>query len=271
MTRMNNLLTFDVEEWFQANYPEVEVSKKFEHDERLELNVEKLLDLCEKHKARATFFILAQTAEKYPGVLLRIKERGHEIASHGYRHALVYRQAAGEFAADLRKSLGILEGMTKEKIIGYRAPSWSVFSSLDWFYEILEKNGLVYDSSLFPAKTFLFGDKRARRFPHRINGITEFPASTLSFFGWRIPFANGFFFRFFPYLVIKRGINILNKNGQPAVICLHPREIDAASPRLALPCREKFIHYVNLKTAAKKLDALLGSFKFCSIRDYLIL
>ena len=268
---MNNLLTFDIEEWFQANYPEIEIEKSLEKDERLEFNVGRLLDLCEKHKTRATFFILAQTAEKYPGVILRIKERGHEIATHGYHHALIYQQAAEEFAADLRKSLNILEGMTQEKILGYRAPSWSIYSHLQWFYEILEKNRLVYDSSLFPAKTFLFGQKKAGRFPHRINGITEFPASTLSFLGWRIPFANGFFFRFFPYFFIKRGISILNKRGQPAMICLHPREIDASSPRLALPRRERFIHYINLKTAEKKLDALLGSFKFCSIRDYLFL
>ena len=268
---MINLLTFDIEEWFQANYPEVESPNKFEHDDRLEFNVRRLLNLCERHKTRATFFILAQTAERYPGVILRIKERGHEIASHGYHHALVYQQAAEEFAADLGKSLDILEGITQEKILGYRAPSWSVFSYLEWFYKTLERNGLVYDSSLFPAKTFLFGDKQAGRFPHRINGITEFPASTLSFLGRRIPFANGFFFRFFPSFFIKMGINILNKRGQPAMICLHPREIDAASPRLALPRRERFIHYVNLKTAEKKLDALLRSFKFCSIKDYLFL
>ena len=268
---MKNLLTFDVEEWFHANYSAVEIPEKQDQDERLERNVQKLLGLCEKHKARATFFVLGETAERYPKAVLRIREKGHEVASHGYRHDLVFRLTPEAFAADLKKSIAILEEIAQEKILGYRAPSWSTFRHLEWFFDILEKNGLIYDSSLFPAKTYLYGDRLAERFPHRIHNLNEIPASTLALGRWRIPFGSGFFFRFFPYFFIKTGIKTLNKKGQPGMICLHPREIDASSPRLALPPRERFIHFVNLKTAAQKLDKLLSTFRFCSIREFLSL
>jgi polysaccharide deacetylase family protein (PEP-CTERM system associated) len=268
---MLNLLTFDVEEWFQANYPSTASTSKVEVDERLEVNVRGLLDLCAEHQARATFFILGRTAERHPRLVPLIQEKGHEIASHGYEHILVYEQTPESFGADLRKSLDVLGGISRQSVLGYRAPSWSVNTRLPWFYDILESYGLAYDSSLFPARTFLYGDNRARRFPHCIGNLIEIPASTVSLFGLRIPFASGFFFRLFPGFIIRFGIRALNRRGQPAMICLHPREIDVCSPKLKLPRKERFIHYVNIKTARNKLAGLLASFSFCSIQDYLSL
>jgi polysaccharide deacetylase family protein (PEP-CTERM system associated) len=266
---MMNLLTFDIEEWFRANYRGLAGPVVTERDERLEVNIQKLLDLCSRQGARATFFILGATAERHPNIVAWIKERGHEIASHGYRHALVYEQTPESFARDLRRSLDTLEGMAQEKIFGYRAPSWSITADLGWFFDILKKNGLTYDSSLFPAKTFLYGDRRAERFPHRVGEITEIPASTLSLLGKRIPFASGFFFRLFSYSFIRMGIKILNRRSQPAMICLHPREIDVSAPRLELRPKERFIHYLHIKSTERKLDRLLATFHFCSIRDRL--
>ncbi len=268
---MMNLLTFDVEEWFQANYPSTAQAPVMEVDERLEVNVRSLLDLCVEHRARATFFILGRTAERHPGLVPLIQEKGHEIASHGYEHILVYEQTPESFEADLRKSLDVLEGISRQKILGYRAPSWSANTRMPWFFDILESHGLAYDSSLFPARTFLYGDRRARRFPHSIGNLTEIPASTASLFRLRIPFASGFFFRLFPGFFIRLGIQGVNRRGQPAMLCLHPREIDVSSPRLNLTRKERFIHYVNIKTARKKLAGLLASFSFCSIQDYLSL
>ncbi len=268
---MLNLLTFDVEEWFQANYPSVALVPRVGVDEGLEANVRGLLDLCVEHQARATFFILGRTAERQPGIVRLIQEKGHEIASHGYEHLLVYEQTPDGFRADLKKSLDVLEGISQQGMLGYRAPSWSVNTRLPWFFDILEKHGLAYDSSLFPARTFLYGDSRARRFLHSIGNLIEIPASTVSLFGLRIPFASGFFFRLFPGFFIRLGIRALNRRGQPAMLCLHPREVDVSSPQLELTRKERFIHYVNIKTARKKLEALLASFSFCSIRDYLSL
>lgn len=265
---MVNLLTFDVEEWFHANYGRIDRIPLAREDNRIGRNVGKLLSLCDKYSAKATFFILAATAEKHPDIISMIEEKGHEVASHGYRHSLVYNMSPAEFEDDLQKSITILQGLTAESIIGYRAPSWSAYEGLHWFFEILEKHGIVYDSSLFPAKTYLYGDAEALRFPHRIGNIVEIPASTLNLMGMRIPFAGGFYLRLFPSLFITAGIKILNKKNQPAVVYVHPREIDRESPRLQLPLKERFIHYVNLKTTEKKLDRLLRDFRFCSIREY---
>ncbi|MEW5902101.1 MAG: polysaccharide deacetylase family protein [Acidobacteriota bacterium] len=266
---VTNLLTFDVEEWFRANYSSLRDFEEPENDARIEPNVERILNLCARHQATATFFILGQTAERFPGLVRKIRECGHEIASHGHAHALIYNQPPQAFAADLKKSLAGLEAIIQERILGYRAPSWSAYSHWDWFFEILQRNGLVYDSSLFPAKTFLYGDRRAERFPHQIKGLIEIPASTLMLAGRRIPFSSGFFFRLCPSGLIRHGIRSLNRLGLPAMVCLHPREIDTASPRLKLPPRERFIHYTGIRNAEHKLDRLLSSFHFCSIRDYL--
>ncbi len=266
---MRNLLTFDIEEWWQANYRSVGPSRDPERDDRLEANVIRLLHLCKTHRTRATFFILGRTAERYPGVVRKIRAGGHEIASHGYRHALVHRLTPEAFAADLRRSLEVLAGLGGAKVRGFRAPSWSVDRRMGWFFEILGENGLEYDSSLFPVRTFLYGDRKACRFPHRLNGLVEFPASTWSFVGMRIPFSSGFFFRFFPLPLIRLAIAALNRKGKPALICVHPREVDPAGPRLALPPRERFIQYFKVGTVERKLDRLLSRFEFCSISDYL--
>jgi len=277
---MINLLTFDVEEWFQANYPSVRSegesprlrSSRFrvEGDARLEANLARILHLCEKSGATATFFVLGQTAERYPEIIPMIKKAGHEIASHGYAHVLVCAQSAASFRADLGRSLDLLRNLAGEKILGYRAPSWSVFQHLDWFFDALKEGGLVYDSSLFPARTFLYGDRSAPRFPHRIRGLLEIPASTLSWAGLRIPFASGFFFRVFPLAFIRHGIRTLNRKNHPVMVCLHPREIDILSPRPSgWSPRDRFIHCVGTRTAERKLERLLQEFQFCAIREYL--
>lgn len=266
---MINLLTFDVEEWFQANYQVRRCVGKFEKDISLGKNVLKLLNLCRELGAGATFFVLGKTAEKHPGVVLKIKEEAHEVASHGYDHSLVYNKTREEFSADLEKSIGVLQGITGQNVRGYRAPSWSVYPRMKWFFSTLERSGIVYDSSVFPARTFLYGDRQAERFPHKTGNITEIPPSTLSFRGMRIPFSGGFYFRVFPYFFIHRGIRSLNRKGLPAVVYLHPREIDPSAPRLDLGLRDRFIHYVHIKTVEKKLRRLLESFRFCAIRDYL--
>jgi polysaccharide deacetylase family protein (PEP-CTERM system associated) len=264
-----NLLTFDIEEWFQANYRMPGDRPMPERDDRLERNVERLLDICVRHGATASFFVLGETAERYPGLVGEIKRRGHEIASHGYRHALVYDRTPQDFAADLRRSIALLENLAGERVRGFRAPSWSIGPHMDWFFALLAENELIYDSSLFPMKTFLYGDSTAEAFPHKVRDIFEFPASTFRFLGRRVPFASGFFFRFFSSSVIRRAIRSLNRRGLPAMICLHPREIDPSAPRLALPLRERFIHYHGIRSTERKLTHLLDSFRFVSIREYL--
>lgn len=266
---MRNLLTFDIEEWWQANYRSSAAVPEGRTDPRLELNVDRILALCRKHNTRATFFILGQTAARFPGMVRRIESAGHEIASHGFRHALISEMTPAEFSSELEKALSLLSDITGRRVRGFRAPSWSVRLDMSWFFETLAGAGLEYDSSLFPVKTFLFGDRRAARFPHRLAGLIEIPASTVSVAGRRIPFAAGFFFRFFPLSFISRAIRTLNRRGQPAVVVLHPREFDPEGPRLQLPWRERFIQYVHVRHTEKKLDRLLSMFLFGPIGDAL--
>lgn len=279
---MINLLTFDVEEWFQANYPSVgrEAKRKgsflsptasfIEEDSGLEANLERILELCAKHRAGATFFVLGRTAERYPWLIRRIARAGYEIASHGYEHKLIYNLTPDAFRMDLQKSLTILERLSGEKVLGYRAPSWSVFRSMGWFFEELKKSGLIYDSSLFPARTFLYGEKDAPRFPHSLGGLIEIPASTLEWKRVRVPFSSGFFFRAFPVAFIQRGIRALHRERQPAMLCLHPREIDPKTPRPAgWNWRDRFLHSFGTGRADRKLELLLEKFSFTSISDYL--
>lgn len=269
VSRGRCLLSFDVEEWFHANYDSVRPGPSPEtRDARLMDNVETLLDLCAEHRARATFFVLGGTAERHPELVETIRAAGHEIASHGYDHRPVSDMTPEQFREDLDKSLGVLNRKSGADVIGYRAPSWSVRRDMTWFFEILESRGLLYDSSLFPARTYLYGDSRTPRFPFRVGSLLEIPPSTLDIAGIRLPFSGGAAFRIWPHAVLRSGLAALERKGVPAVVYLHPREVDPAGPRLSLPLRDRIVHYAGLRTARKKLGRLLAAFRFISFRDY---
>jgi len=264
---MKNILTFDIEDWYHANYPQMEIpDNSMEHS--LEENVSILLKLCRKYNAKGTFFILSSEAEKNPFIVEMILKEGHEIGSHGYSHELVYKMGRESFERDLKKSIEILKEITGSKPLSYRAPSWSVRKEMLWFFETLREEGIKFDSSIFPLKTFLFGDPDSPTHPFEIEGIIEIPASAINLFGVRIPFGGGFSFRLFPFFLTENFIKRLNRKGFPAVVYLHPREIDPKHPRLSLPLRERFIHYYNIKNTLKKLEDLLKKFQFVSIGEY---
>lgn len=264
---MKNILTFDIEDWQHANYPEMEIPEvSMEH--ALEENVLILLKLCKKYNAKGTFFILSSEAEKNPSIVEAILKEGHEIGSHGYSHELVYKMDKESFRKDIKKSIEILRGITGSKPLSYRAPSWSVRRDMHWFFESLKEEGIKFDASIFPLKTFLFGDPESPPHPFEIEGIIEIPASVVNLFGIKIPFGGGFSFRLFPYFLTENFIKILNRKGIPAVIYLHPREIDPQHPKLFLPFRERFIHYYNIKNTLGKLEKLLNKFQFVSIGEY---
>ena len=263
------LLSFDIEEWFHANYDAVGPEQPEEHDDRLMVNIRTILELCMENKARATFFILGKTAERYPGLVEIIRDGGHEIASHGLSHRPVSKMTPKEFEIDLDRSLDILRKRAGTEIVGYRAPSWSVRRDMDWFFDILESRGFLYDSSLFPAKTYLYGDNRTPRFPFRIGRLHEIPPSTLEILGCRMPFSGGAAFRIWPYAILRKGLTRFKRLGRPGIVYLHPREVDPAGPRLSLPLRDRIVHYAGLKTARRKLSRLLAGFPFVSFRDYI--
>lgn len=269
---MKNILTFDIEEWYEANYKEINSASIDYQKSNLENEVKEILDLCEKFDAKATFFILGKVAAEKPHLVKMIQEKGHEIASHGYEHRLVYNLSPQEFKDDLQKSIELLESITGEKVLGYRAPSWSINKETSWVYPILSEMGLEYSASIFPIKTFLYGMPEASRFPYLINikekkkSILEIPASTVRLFKKNIPFSGGAYFRFLPSRFINWSIGQINKEKQPVILYLHPREIDPSSPRLKLPWKESFIHYWGVSKNKNKLENILKDFSFGSIK-----
>lgn len=271
---MKNVLTIDVEEWFQVEA----LSGAINPDEwknfrsRLLPTLLRILTLLGERKVKATFFVLGWVAERFPDLVLMIKQNNHEIASHGYAHQLVYKQDQKGFEEDARKSKEILEGITGEEVLGYRAPSFSIIPDCFWAYNVLSKLGIKYDSSIFPVKHLVYGVPNAPRFPFTINlddgkKIMEFPLSTVRVFGHNLPVAGGGYLRLFPYAYTRWAIKKLNQQGRRAIIYFHPWEIDPHQPKQKVRLTNRIRHYANLSLMESRIGQLLNDFQFSSIKD----
>ena len=270
-----NILTFDIEEWFHANYEHINPAQYRGKGSNFKAQIDTLLQMCSDTGCTATFFVLGSIGEDYPDTVRLISQEGHEIASHGYAHELAYRQTINEFQADVKKSIHILSDITGKQIMGYRAPSWSIIESNLHYLTVLEALDLKYDASIFPVKTFLYGIPNARTDIHKpyVNGreleLYEIPMSVVDFWGKRLGYSGGFYFRLFPGFCIKKVINAANRGGHASIVYLHPREIDATERKLDLPFLESFIHYYGIKAAKAKLDEVMRSFHFTSVSEHL--
>lgn len=271
----NYFVTFDIEEWCHANFNSLkEIPETTEND--LDKEVDIMLDMCEERNIKSTCFILGVVAEKYPQVVKKIYNAGHEVASHGYDHKLVYNMTPEEFNNDISKSCKLLEDIIGEKIQGYRAPSWSVKKdNLSYYYYILDNNGITYSSSIYPAYTYLYGvpDAPANPFIVQLNSgkeVVEIPVPTTNVFGKKFGYTGGFYLRFFPYWFIKSKI-ISNKND--FFLYLHPRELMDAVTKLPLNMLESFIAYYGIKNCRNKLGKLMNylantDYKIILMKDY---
>lgn len=273
---MKNMMSIDTEEWFHANYENVKLDNSDNYKTTVEKEVERLLELFAVYNAKATFFVLGFVAEKHPFLIKRIHRYGHEIASHGYAHQLVYKQSRAEFKEDLLHSKCLLEDIIGEKVIGYRAPSWSITEKSLWALDILKENGFLYHSGVFPTKNFMYGIPYAPRFIHEANvygkgySLKSVPPSTIKVGNRNIPFSGGAYFRFWPWSIIKKMTDQINeKENQPVLFYLHPREIDLEQPRLKLKAKEYVIHYYGINGCEKKLVNVLGRYQCESIRSAL--
>jgi polysaccharide deacetylase family protein (PEP-CTERM system associated) len=272
---MLNALSIDVEDYYQVSGFESRV--RFEewpsHESRVIGNTWRLLELLGFHRVKATFFILGWIAERHPQVVQAIRQEGHEIASHGYRHRLLYTMTREEFREDVRRTKAILEELSGEPVIGYRAPSFSIVQDNLWCLDVLQELGFEYDSSLFPIAHDRYGIAGGSRLPyyHTLSGgkrMLEFPPSTVRLLGQNVPVAGGGYFRLFPYRFIRWAIRRLNQHeGAPAIVYLHPWEIDPAQPRINGSLLNRFRHYVNLKKTEPRLRRLLKDFQFVPIRE----
>lgn len=238
---MKNIFTIDTEDWFHANYEDDLFRNDAAVKSTVEENTEVYLEALERNHATATFFVLGFVAEQHPGLVQKIAQAGHEVASHGYGHQLVYKQTPEEFRQDIQRSKKLLEDIIGKPVRGYRAPSWSITEESLWALTILEEEGFAYDSSIFPFKNFLYGISGAPRFPFaaakyqpRAEKLLEIPPSTVRVPGMNVPFSGGFYFRALPYPFIHLFAKQVNREGHPVVFYLHPREIDPQQPRLKL-------------------------------------
>jgi polysaccharide deacetylase family protein (PEP-CTERM system associated) len=274
---MLNALTFDIEDYYQ-----VEAFKDFitfeewsRYPSRVVENTRKITAILDEQNVKATFFILGWIAERFPDMVKQLADNGHEIATHGYSHQMVYTQTKAAFEEDLVKSIEVLENISGKKIIGYRAPTYSIIEESFWAFDILIRHNLLYDSSIFPIMHDRYGVPDGERFPHRIergNGqsIIEFPLSTLRFWKWNFPIAGGGYLRLFPYWFLKKSLQWINKQEKSSIIYLHPWELDPEQPRIPnIPSITRFRHYINLRSTATKLRNLIRDFEFVPIRDIL--
>lgn len=268
---MINALSFDIEDWFQVeNLKGAIAAGSWDScDLRVVNNTRKILELLHRHQTRATFFILGWVAERCPDLVREISAAGHEIASHGYGHDLVYTQTPEEFRRDLRRSKEILEELTGTAVRGYRAPSFSINPETPWALDVLVDEGFTYDSSVFPTSFHdRYGFNGSSRFPFRFgNGLMEVPLSTVRFGGKNIPAAGGGYFRLFPYLFFRHLAQRINAEGRALVFYLHPWELDPEQPRVPIRHDYRFRHYVNLRKTERRLDRLLRDFEFASMNE----
>ena len=271
-----NVISVDLEDWFHI----LDLDSGYGPEEwshlpsRVERNSERLLDLFDRHSVRATWFTLGWVADRFPGLLKRIVERGHEVASHGFHHQLVYEQTPVQFQNDITASIAAIESACGIRPTAYRAPGFSVTQQALWAFETLGALGITVDSSVFPAPRGHGGLPSAPSFPFRIvlpdgSEILEFPITTTTLFGRRLAYCGGGYLRLFPTNWVARRIGAANRCGQPVIVYIHPRDIDPKQPRMSMSPTRRFKSYVGLSTCISKLDTLLRQFPFGTLADAL--
>jgi polysaccharide deacetylase family protein (PEP-CTERM system associated) len=265
-----NAMTVDVEDYFQVSaFDGVLPRSNWDSIEsRVVANTERILDIFQDTDVRATFFVLGWVAERYPGLVRRIAAAGHELASHGYAHRLVYDLTPSMFREDIRRSKIVMEQAAGVAVRGYRAPSYSVTPRSLWALDILIDEGFTYDASIFPIHHDRYGIPLSPRYPYRINRergeILEAPASTVRWGPFNFPVAGGGYFRILPYEWTRWGISRINREEQRAAIFyIHPWEVDPDQPRLSGSLLSRFRHYRNLDKTEARLRRMLKDFRFC--------
>ena len=265
---ITNYLTIDVEDYFQVSAFEKKIKPEdwLQYESRVSKNTQNILDILDNHYTKATFFIVGWIAEKHPELVKEINERGHEVGCHSYKHQRITTLSRDSFRKDTKKSKDILENIIGRKVLGYRAPSYTITKNTLWALDILAELGFQYDSSIFPIYHDTYGIPDAPRFTYKHDGLdlTEYPISTALILGRKVPVAGGGYFRLFPYWFTKMALKSINdKEKQPFVFYLHPWEIDPDQPRINnISLLSRFRHYNNLSKTNSRLHKLLSDFKF---------
>jgi polysaccharide deacetylase family protein (PEP-CTERM system associated) len=267
-TRQRNVFSIDVEDWFHILDSD-KVPGFSEWGSQVSIvsrNFLRLLDILDESDVKATCFFLGWVAEKYPNLVHEAIRRGHEIASHGFRHTLIFDQTREEFKRDISHAKKLLEDISGTKVTGYRAPGFSISNRNIWALDVIRETGHEYDSSLFPAVRGHGGIETPNKNPYVIEtesgSLFEFPITIDTTMGMGICYFGGGYLRLFPYGLIKNRARKISSEGRPILFYVHPRDIDPDQPRVNLGFYRNFKCYVNLGTMASKLKRILSDFSF---------
>jgi polysaccharide deacetylase family protein (PEP-CTERM system associated) len=271
---ITNAMTVDVEDYFQVSAFEPYVAKKnwdaLPH--RVEANTDKILEMFRVSGIKATFFTLGWIAERYPDLIIRIINEGHELACHGYEHIRVTEQTPAEFRSDVARTKKLLEDLSGKEVKGYRAASYSIGKNNLWALDVLQEEGFKYSSSIYPVKHDLYGMPDAPRFiyePIKNQTFKEIPITTIRFGHKNLPCGGGGFFRFYPYALSKWAFNrVNNQEQQSGIFYFHPWEIDPDQPRQeGLNLKTRIRHYLNLERMENRINRLLTDFKWDTMEN----
>jgi len=272
-----NAMTVDVEDYYHVSAfsKKIKLDDWNNYEQRVITNTNNILKLFDEHNVQATFFVLGWVAEKNPGLVREIANCGHEIASHGYSHQLIYNQNKKIFKEETFKSKKLLEDEAQTEVLGYRAASYSITSESLWALDILVEAGFKYDSSIFPIHHDRYGIPSAKINPHRFQTaknkeIIEFPLTTQKFMGLKLPVSGGGYFRIYPYYFTKYLLKKkCYKNKHPFIFYFHPWEIDPWQPKINAGLLSNFRHYNNIHKCKERLGMLLNDFKFTTAKNVL--
>jgi polysaccharide deacetylase family protein (PEP-CTERM system associated) len=264
---LTNALTIDVEDYFQVSAfaPYIRRQDWEARECRVERNVQRILELLAERDVKATFFTLGWIAERYPHLVRRIVEGGHELASHGYGHERASDLTPEAFSQDIQRAKGLLEDLGGAPVLGYRAPSFSIGTANLWAFDKLARAGYRYSSSIYPIKHDHYGMPDSPRFAYRVGaGLLEIPVTTLRVMKRNLPSSGGGYFRLLPYALSRWMLQQVNQQDrEPAIFYFHPWEIDVDQPRIpGIDARTRFRHYVNIGRTERRLQSLLHDFRW---------
>jgi polysaccharide deacetylase family protein (PEP-CTERM system associated) len=269
------ILSVDVEDYFQVEAFTGQVSRDDwdRWPSRVVANTHRALDLCDASGTKATYFVLGWVARKFPALVREIHARGHELACHSFWHRPVCSLTPDSFREDLRQSCDAIAQASGVRVIGYRAPSWSITAESLWAFDVLAEEGFVYDASIFPIRHDLYGYAGGQRFPHRVvtakgPELTEFPSATVRIFGSNVPTGGGGYLRILPFSFTRWALRRLaREDGRAIVVYFHPWELDPEQPRIAAPLKSRLRHYTNLGRMEQRLRRLMATHSFQPFRD----
>ena len=272
-----NILGIDFEDWFHPELIQKYISDNNNEPKVIE-GIDRILELLRLHDTKATFFVVGELLEFKPELLDMILENGHEIAFHTMKHDRIDKPNFKEkFEEEIKKFDELTDGKSK----GFRAPSFSLNINSSWLIDVLEENDYVYDSSVVPAKTSLYGIPNAEKKPYKISSkflegnsndgkIIEFPVIVTKFLGKKIPAAGGFYLRTLPSRIIENAIKSYEKENLPGVFYIHSWELTPEfMPKIKLSKKDHFITFHNIDKAYTKMEDLLEKFQFTSFEKFI--